>query len=149
MQEYYALAEALSRDDVPSARRAAGRLLDYWRQLADALPADEWSRQHQTATAALQTLNGEQAALQRQREAFRELSDALIALWRAADLAMTTHLTYCPMAFNDQGAWWLQAEAEEIRNPYFGEVMLRCGAFEEQLGAGPPSDASPEDAHAH
>lgn len=33
---------------------------------------------------------------------------------------------YCPMAENDSGAFWL-SETEEIRNPYFGDMMLKCG----------------------
>jgi Cu(I)/Ag(I) efflux system membrane fusion protein len=33
---------------------------------------------------------------------------------------------YCPMAFDDKGATWLQKK-EEIRNPYFGAAMLKCG----------------------
>ena len=37
---------------------------------------------------------------------------------------------YCPMAFNDQGAYWISNE-EIIANPYFGDVMLRCGEVKE------------------
>jgi Cu(I)/Ag(I) efflux system membrane fusion protein len=33
---------------------------------------------------------------------------------------------YCPMAFDNKGAYWL-SESEEIRNPYFGKSMLTCG----------------------
>ena len=34
---------------------------------------------------------------------------------------------YCPMAFDNKGAYWLSAH-KEIRNPYFGEAMLTCGS---------------------
>jgi Cu(I)/Ag(I) efflux system membrane fusion protein len=30
------------------------------------------------------------------------------------------------MAEDDSGAFWL-SETEEIRNPYFGDMMLKCG----------------------
>ncbi len=40
------------------------------------------------------------------------------------------YLAYCPMAFNDKGAYWLQIE-EPISNPYFGASMLRCGEIRE------------------
>jgi Cu(I)/Ag(I) efflux system membrane fusion protein len=33
---------------------------------------------------------------------------------------------YCPMAFNNKGAYWL-SETKEITNPYFGASMLACG----------------------
>jgi len=39
---------------------------------------------------------------------------------------------YCPMAFDNKGAFWL-ADVEEIRNPYFGERMLTCGEVQEVI----------------
>ncbi|MCI5167381.1 MAG: DUF3347 domain-containing protein, partial [Candidatus Electrothrix sp. GM3_4] len=39
---------------------------------------------------------------------------------------------FCPMAFDSAGATWL-APTEEINNPYFGPMMLRCGEVREQL----------------
>ncbi|MCC5835051.1 MAG: DUF3347 domain-containing protein [Opitutales bacterium] len=39
-------------------------------------------------------------------------------------------LAHCPMAFDNEGAAWLQSEGT-ISNPYFGARMLRCGNFQE------------------
>ncbi|MDY0225510.1 MAG: efflux RND transporter periplasmic adaptor subunit [Desulfomicrobium apsheronum] len=39
---------------------------------------------------------------------------------------------YCPMAFGDQGATWLQGDPR-VNNPYFGASMLRCGEVKRQL----------------
>jgi hypothetical protein len=39
---------------------------------------------------------------------------------------------FCPMAFNNEGAFWLSSE-KEIRNPYFGDKMLKCGKVQEEL----------------
>lgn len=36
------------------------------------------------------------------------------------------YLEYCPMAFDNEGAYWI-SNSEEIRNPYFGDAMLTCG----------------------
>lgn len=33
---------------------------------------------------------------------------------------------YCPMAFNNTGAYWL-SDSSDILNPYFGDQMLKCG----------------------
>ncbi len=44
----------------------------------------------------------------------------------------TTYYQYCPMANNDQGAYWFSAE-KKIRNPYFGDMMLSCGETRETL----------------
>jgi Cu(I)/Ag(I) efflux system membrane fusion protein len=39
---------------------------------------------------------------------------------------------YCPMAFNDKGAYWLSKD-EEIKNPYFGDKMLECGEITDTI----------------
>ena len=37
------------------------------------------------------------------------------------------YVQHCPMANSDNGANWLSLE-EEIRNPYYGDAMLKCGS---------------------
>ena len=44
------------------------------------------------------------------------------------------YLQYCPMALDNQGAYWISDE-EEIRNPYFGDRMLRCGEIKDTYTA--------------
>jgi len=33
---------------------------------------------------------------------------------------------FCPMVFNNKGAYWFQNNPDLV-NPYYGEVMLKCG----------------------
>jgi Cu(I)/Ag(I) efflux system membrane fusion protein len=65
--------------------------------------------------------------VEEQRKDFELLSNNLI---EAVELfGLTTDIAYrayCPMAFDDEGAYWL-SEFEDIKNPYFGASMLRCG----------------------
>ncbi|MBU0943528.1 MAG: efflux RND transporter periplasmic adaptor subunit [Proteobacteria bacterium] len=42
------------------------------------------------------------------------------------------YVQFCPMAFDNKGATWL-APSEEISNPYFGAMMLRCGEVRQQI----------------
>ncbi len=35
-------------------------------------------------------------------------------------------VVFCPMAFNNKGAYWVQRKGEII-NPYHGMMMLHCG----------------------
>jgi len=42
------------------------------------------------------------------------------------------YVDYCPMASNNQGAIWLSAD-KEIRNPYFGDKMLKCGEIQQTI----------------
>ena len=44
----------------------------------------------------------------------------------------TVYKQFCPMAFNNTGAFWLAAE-KDINNPYFGDMMLHCGSVKEEL----------------
>ena len=68
-----------------------------------------------------------------QRKAFSALSDNLYKSIKAYGLGtVTAYYEFCPMAFNDQGAYWL-SDSKEIRNPYFGDKMLTCGRVAETL----------------
>lgn len=71
--------------------------------------------------------------IETQRKAFSNLSDNLYKTVKAFGLGgQTAFYEYCPMAFNNEGAYWL-SDQEQIRNPYFGEKMLTCGSVKEKL----------------
>lgn len=73
------------------------------------------------------------ADIETQRKAFSTLSDNLYKSIKAYGLeGATAYYEFCPMAFDNQGAFWLSSE-EKIRNPYFGDKMLTCGLVKEKL----------------
>ncbi len=49
-----------------------------------------------------------------------------------ADGEKPLYLQFCPMAFNNKGAFWISSE-KEIRNPYFGDKMLKCGEIKREF----------------
>ena len=68
-----------------------------------------------------------------QRKHFIALSDAMINLvktFKAPD--DTLFVQFCPMADDNQGAFWLSSE-DQVRNPYFGDQMLTCGEVREKV----------------
>jgi len=68
-----------------------------------------------------------------QREHLEPLSEATFALTKAFDATdQALYYQHCPMANNNKGAYWLSSN-EEIRNPYMGEAMLKCGSTKEVL----------------
>lgn len=77
------------------------------------------------------------------RDAFRNLSTALVHIEHTFGHTDGTTLfeAHCPMAFDGEGASWLQRE-EAIRNPYFGDKMLRCGEIQNRYGSRPAMRAS-------
>lgn len=72
--------------------------------------------------------------LEAQRVAFEKISQQMYALAAENQWGITLYKQYCPMAFDNEGAYWLSAE-EEIMNPYFGDQMLHCGTVQETLAA--------------
>ncbi|WP_053980109.1 efflux RND transporter periplasmic adaptor subunit [Marinagarivorans algicola] len=48
-----------------------------------------------------------------------------VNLYRA-QLQLSVYQMYCPMAYPNRGANWLQ-QTPDIQNPYFGHAMLKCG----------------------
>lgn len=68
------------------------------------------------------------------RVAFYPLSQSLVQLVEnfgsSGDAPL--YVQFCPMAFENKGATWL-ATTEEINNPYFGAMMLRCGEVRKQV----------------
>lgn len=68
-----------------------------------------------------------------QRNHFNTLSQSMYSLVKNSEAEkLGLYKQYCPMAFNDTGAYWLASE-KEINNPYFGDRMLRCGMVQEEL----------------
>jgi membrane fusion protein, copper/silver efflux system len=71
--------------------------------------------------------------IEKQREVFSTLSDQIIETVETFGLKTeTVYVAYCPMALNDNGAYWL-SEFEEINNPYYGDKMLRCGVVKKTI----------------
>lgn len=72
-------------------------------------------------------------AIDTQRASFSTLSNDLYKTIKAFGLSgQTAYYEFCPMAFDNQGAYWL-AKEEKIQNPYFGDKMLTCGSVQEVI----------------
>ena len=56
----------------------------------------------------------------------KSLADATQKLGVKMKDSQPLYLEFCPMANNDKGGYWLSIE-KEIKNPYFGSKMLKCG----------------------
>ena len=70
--------------------------------------------------------------LDTQRQAFKSVTEVLTQWVKASNTQETLFVQFCPMAFKGQGATWL-SRSEEIKNPYFGAMMLNCGRIDEKI----------------
>ncbi|HBR54828.1 MAG TPA: hypothetical protein DEA82_11870, partial [Flavobacteriaceae bacterium] len=61
-----------------------------------------------------------------QREHFKILSKDVTDMVAITGTEMKIYEQFCPMYDNNKGGAWLSMN-EEIRNPYFGDKMLKCG----------------------
>jgi len=70
------------------------------------------------------------------RKAFLKLSQAMIELTKKLGHGghRNFYLTFCPMADNNQGAYWLQT-VDTVYNSFYGSLMLRCGSIKDTLKA--------------
>ena len=74
----------------------------------------------------------ESADLDVQRTAFLDLSAGMEDIVRGAIASGEIYKQYCPMAFEGDGGFWLSS-SEEVRNPYYGDRMLKCGSVAETI----------------
>jgi Cu(I)/Ag(I) efflux system membrane fusion protein len=86
----------------------------------------------QSVSAEAKALVGE-PNLEAKRKSFQMISDLMYDLVRSVRYDReTVYHQFCPMAFNDAGAYWL-SKTSDIKNPYFGKKMLSCGEVKDSL----------------
>ncbi len=119
---YIDLTESLAADDVSAAKVASAAI---------ELGAGKINGGKALATSAADISGANDIAAQ--RDAYATLSDRFIALLKNTGVATgNLYVLHCPMARDDKGAFWLSND-KTIRNPYYGEHMLTCGAVMERL----------------
>lgn len=129
LEQYLVIKDALVASD-PSGTSEAARAL---------LPLLAAIEKEAGASGSLETLEetvrvlATSGTLEEQREAFRGFSRVLIGRARSlGSAARPLYVQYCPMANQNQGAYWLSSEPE-VRNPYYGDAMLTCGEIRDTL----------------
>lgn len=69
--------------------------------------------------------------LEEKRSYFSHITEFLYCTFKSFDVeGGGINVAYCPMAFDKKGAYWLTVDTT-IRNPYFGNKMLKCGSVTE------------------
>ncbi|MBF9252205.1 DUF3347 domain-containing protein [Pontibacter sp. 172403-2] len=136
LDAYLKLKDALVASDAAAAKTAANKVFSVAGAIPVASLQDEQKAFAEEKTAQIKESAEKIAAasdVDAQRASLEPLSEATFALTKAFD-ATGQKLYYqrCPMANNNEGGYWLSVN-QEIRNPYFGEQMLKCGSTEEVL----------------
>lgn len=72
------------------------------------------------------------SSIDAQRGQLGPLTAAVYAAAKTTKSDSPVYYDFCPMANDNQGGYWL-SEKKEIANPYFGDMMLKCGKVKETL----------------
>lgn len=121
-QQYASLTTALVESDMGKAKIAANAI---------ATGAKELKGADVVGTAAAKIAAAKD--IEAQRVAYSDLSNNLISLVKKSGMnGGELYVDFCPMAMNDKGGYWISG-IKEIRNPYFGDKMMKCGEVKETL----------------
>ncbi len=144
---------SLAEDDFDAARKALEVLAESANDASLVAPADTREAWDTIASSlAGHGRRGATATAQADvRRAFESVSASITDLLTRLGNPDTAPLrvAYCPMAFDNDGAQWVQRE-ETLANPYYGPSMLRCGDIRATIGPGErlPVQRSPSPAAA-
>ena len=109
LKDYFAVAEALYKDDFKAAKEAAGRIT-----------AENAGKTLAEAAAKIATATDIASA----RDALKSLSAAAIDLTKKESIGNYT-VMHCPMV-KGGGGDWLSVDGK-VNNPYYGAKMPHCG----------------------
>lgn len=123
LDSYFDIKEALQEDDAIDAKKETENLL---REL------DAFKSENAEANALVKEIKREAEGMLKedlkvQREHFEPLSHQVKEFINIVGSDRVVYEQYCPMYNENKGGMWLSDE-EELLNPLFGNMMLKCGA---------------------
>ncbi|AZI22685.1 DUF3347 domain-containing protein [Chryseobacterium taklimakanense] len=136
VSSYLSLKNALVDDDAKSASTAAASLKSAISALdKNAVPSDKAASFNDLVADAAEHayhINAKAGDIEHQREHFALLSKDVYQLAKDFGAGQTLYKEYCPMFNDNKGGFWL-SESKEIKNPLFGQKMVKCGEVQETL----------------
>ncbi|HET9487647.1 MAG TPA: DUF3347 domain-containing protein [Chryseosolibacter sp.] len=133
---YVGLKDAFVSSDVAQVKKEASKtgesLAKVDMKLLSGAAHNDWMNFSAPIESSLKEIQANDD-IEVQRKSFSMLTNNLYKSIKAFGLGgKEAFYEYCPMAFDNEGAYWLSDE-EKIRNPYFGDKMPGCGEVKERL----------------
>ncbi|NOX85633.1 MAG: DUF3347 domain-containing protein [Chlorobi bacterium] len=134
LTDYLVLKDALVAANETEAEKAAKKTIKALDAVDTKLLEGEayktWKKQQKAIES---NLNGiiQMKGMSMKRSHFSVVSENLTEAVKTfgIDHGQPVYVDYCPMANNNQGAYWLSME-KEIKNPYSGDdAMMKCGTI--------------------
>ncbi len=137
-ENYFEAQTALANDDLSAAQTVTNSLLELAKEKGCPLEGKECCAAELEAASKIAKTTDIATA----RRAFKRWSDALLAKLEDSGLAEgPVYKMHCPMAFGNTGGTWLQ-NSSDLRNPYYGAMMLKCGMIQKEYESKPESQSS-------
>lgn len=139
LRGYLEAQEALAADEITQARAAldglattatnlvpegSSKTTELWDKIASSLIGNARKAHRAEADAEV-------------RSAFEDINEPMTRLLSqfGNPLSESVQTAFCPMAFDNRGAGWIQ-RAGSLANPYYGAAMLRCGEVSATVASG-------------
>lgn len=136
LTEYLAMKDALIIDNLEDAKKAGSNILKTIEGVNMSLFTEEshsvWMGLSSDLKNTLQHVQHFKT-LEEVRGPFQQVSNRMIELETSFNPnAETLYVLHCPMVNNNKGADWL-SNSKEVKNPYYGQAMLTCGAVTKEI----------------
>lgn len=132
LSDYINLKDALVADDTKNAAQAGTKLVASLK----AFDIGSYTKEQQEELTDIiedATEHAEhiaKSAIDHQREHFKTLSNDITDLVAITGTKNTLYEQFCPMY--DGGSSWLSS-SDQVRNPYYGSKMLKCGKVQKEI----------------
>ena len=132
LSDYFNLKDALVNDDAKKAAQAGSKLIvslkAFDRKTYKGMQQMELIEIIVDATEHAEHIV--KSPIDHQREHFKTLSKDVTDFLAITGTANTLYEQFCPMY--DKGSAWLST-SKEVKNPYYGSKMLKCGSVKKQI----------------
>ncbi|MDY7396774.1 DUF3347 domain-containing protein [Aureibaculum sp. 2210JD6-5] len=132
LADYMALKDALVETDKDKAAKAGNKLNNTLSEFDISGFTAEQQKELKDiiADAKEHAEHIGKSEMDHQREHFKTLSKDIMDMVSITGTVNTLYQQFCPMY--DGGSAWLSMN-EEIRNPYYGSKMLKCGKVQKEI----------------
>lgn len=132
LTDYMALKDALVNDDNAKAKNLGNALAKSLKSFdASSFSSNEKSELKDIMEDAIEHAEHiSESDIKHQREHFKVLSKDVTDMLAITGTQVKLYEQFCPMY--DGGTAWLSTK-EEVRNPYYGSKMLKCGKVQREI----------------
>lgn len=134
LKHYYHVQFALTNDDATEAGSGGKMMAEAIAKVdKSAMTADQKALYEKNeADLKEHAEHISKSKIDHQREHFEKMSEDVYDLVKGFGAGKPVYKTFCPMAFDNKGAYWIST-GTDVKNPYFGKEMPTCGEVQEVI----------------